>query len=388
MAVELNVAVQNTVSTCTVLCSWVFVLRCLDVSLLTHTVNRTEIPAVVYSWLQTHLLSTKYAWSTRIAPVVSVSYKSVPMVTIVAVCLLRLLTSANVQIFSDLPDCHYDSVLPDDGLWLYASVCHCMLLYAAVCFCMLVYDTVCFCMILYVAVCFCMLLFASVCCWMLLYVAVCYYMLLYVSVCCCMLLYAAICCCMFLYATVCFCMLLNASVCCCMLLYAAVCFCMLLCAAVCYYMLLYVSVCCCMPLCCCMLLYASVCYCMSLYAAACRCMPLLLYATVCHCMLLNAAVCYCVLLYATIFCMLLCGTMCHSVLLFATVFCCELWQCISNCSCCMLLPICASSILRWWNLPLFAKVSLKINCIEVAYYLSGEAEPVPYYLFPLRSAVT
>ena len=260
MVVQLNVAVQNTVSTCIVLCSWMFVLRCLDVSLLTHTIHQTEIPAVVYSWLQTHLLSTKYAWSTRIAPVVSVSYKSVAVVTTVAVCLLLPLTSANVQTFSDLRRLSLRFCLPDDGVWLYASVCHCMLLYVSLCYCML------------------------------------------------------------LYATVCHCMLLHATVCCCMLLYAAVCYCMLL------------------------------------------------YAAVGHCMLL-------------------CGSMCHSVLLFATVFCCELWQCISNCSCCMLLPICASSILRWCNWPFFVKVSLKINCIQVTY-LSGEAQPVSYYWNKLRSAVT
>ena len=286
-----------------------FVLRCLDVSLLTHTIHQTDSCCSIHlvtnthkhthTHTHTHLLSTKYAWSARIAPAVSLSYKSVAVVTTVAVCLLRPFTS-NVQTFSDLRRLTLRFCLSGDGVWLYASVCSCTLVCVIVCFCMLLYAVVCFCMLLFAAVCFCMLLYAAVCFCMLLYAAVYFFMLLY--------------------ATVWFCMLLYASVCC---------------------MLLYPSVCCCMQL------------------------------------------------YATVWCcMLLCGSICHSVLLFATVFCCELWQCISNCSCCMLLPIRASStrILRWWNWPFIAKVSLKINCTEVTY-LSRESLPVPYYLFPLRPAV-
>ena len=115
-----------------VLCRWMFVLRCLAISLLAHTIHQIEIPAVVYIWLQTHLLSTKRAWSTRIAPAVSVSYKSVAVATTVAVCFLWPFTSANVQTFSDLRRLTLRFCLPSDGVWLYASVCHCMLLYAPV----------------------------------------------------------------------------------------------------------------------------------------------------------------------------------------------------------------------------------------------------------------
>ena len=110
-----------------VLCRWMFVLRCLGVSLLAHTIHQTETPAVVYIWLQTHthththLLFTKCAWSTRIAPAVSLSYKSVAVVTAVAVCLLRSFTSANVQTFSDLRRFALRLCLPGDGVWLYAS---------------------------------------------------------------------------------------------------------------------------------------------------------------------------------------------------------------------------------------------------------------------------